>query len=154
MKKKRILFFVVAVCFCCSGVFGIEVGVLGGKMSNPSQTTYGFSAGMGLLVPLVKLEVEYCRIKKVELMELPNVITAGVKLRPKLGNFSPYAIIGVGADFYKFNLRLSEYDKFTFIGGGVHYFFTGMVSIRADIRFFNYSGFNRTRFTGGIFIHI
>ena len=85
---------------------------------------------------------------------VPPVITAGIKFRPKFGKLAPYGIIGVGGEFEHLTFNFSKYDKFTFIGGGAHLFFSDMISIRTDIRFLNFSDSTRTRFSGGIFFHL
>jgi hypothetical protein len=139
---------------CCAGsLFSFEVGLIGGTISNPSHTVYGISGGSGMFVPMLKLEVEFVKVREPELLEYPNIMTLAVKFRPKLGKFSPYGMLGVGAAYDSFGFDFGEYDKFTFVGGGVHYYIAGMLSIRGDIRFMNYSGYNRTRLTGGVFVH-
>lgn len=152
MKKSIILLLMVLV-IGVSRVSAIELGVLGGRVSNPGHLVYGFSGGTGLFIPLLKLEVEYCRLTKAEDVLQPNTCYAGVKIRPKFGAFSPYVVAGVGMDFERFNLHFSEHQKFSFIGGGLHYYIAGMFSLRGDIRILNYKDGNRTRISGGIFIH-
>ena len=147
MKKAiiiTIIFFTVSI-----GLYSFDIGVLGGNFSNPSHLTYGISGSTGLLVPMLKMELEYFRIQNTEVLEYPNVMTIGIQFRPKIGNLSPYAAVGVGSEFDNFGFD----EKFTYIGGGVHLFVTGMFSIRGDIRFMNYSDYNRTRISGGIFLH-
>jgi hypothetical protein len=107
-----------------------------------------------VFVPMLKLEVEYYKVSKSVVPDLPNTLTAAVKFRPDLGRLAPYGVLGVGAEFDRFTLHSGEYNKISFIGGGVHLFLTGMVSIRGDIRFLHYKGYNRTRYTAGLFIHI
>ena len=135
------------------GLFSFEAGVTIGNISNPSQTTYGLSGSMGFLVPMVKFEIEIYRKSDTDGLGLKNAASTGIKFRPKMGKFGPYAIIGVGSDFDKLGFDSDNYENFTFIGGGVHYYAAGIISLRADIRFLNYSGYNRTRFTAGLFFH-
>jgi len=149
---KKLLSTLFLSIFLSVSLLGFEIGAFGGNITKPSHLTYGISAGTGLFVPMLKVEFEYFRIHNTELPELPNAMTLGIKFRPKLGNISPYGVVGIGSEFETFGFDLDE--KFTFIGGGIHLYLNGMVSFRADIRFLNYSGFNRTRFTGGVFLHI
>ncbi|MCP5046791.1 MAG: hypothetical protein GY940_06445 [bacterium] len=150
---KKLLVFTVIILVCSSGLFSFEIGLIGGNITKPSHSVYGLSAGMGFLIPMIKFEIEVFKVHEAEAPQLQNIITGGIKLRPKMGKFSPYAIIGIGTEFEKLEFDFDQYEKFTFIGGGVHYNVAGMVSLRADVRFLNYSDYNRTRLTGGIFIH-
>ena len=150
---KKLLVFIVIMLICSVGLFSFEIGLIGGTITEPSHSVYGLSAGMGFLIPMLKFEVEVFKVHEAEFPQLPNIITGGIKLWPKMGKFSPYAIVGIGTEFEKLEFDFDEYERFTFIGGGVHYSIAGMISLRADVRFLNYSGFNRTRLTGGIFIH-
>ncbi len=143
----------VVVSLCSVSSFAFEIGAIGGTITNPSHSVYGVSGGMGMLVPMIKFELELYRIHGAEFPEFSNVITGAVKFRPKLGKFSPYAVLGAGAEFDSLGFDFDDYAKFTFIGGGVHYNITGMLSLRGDVRFMNYSGYNRTRISGGLFIH-
>jgi hypothetical protein len=152
MTKKFFLYLLLSLC-CTVGLFSFEIGLVGGNISKPSHTIYGISGGMGMLVPMIKIEVEFLKVREPELLEYPNIMTLAIKFRPKLGKFAPYGVLGVGAAFESLQFDLKDYDKFTFVGGGVHYYVAGMFSLRGDIRFMNYSGFNRTRLTGGIFLH-
>ena len=135
------------------GLFPVEVGIFAGTISNPSHSHYGLSAGLGFLVPLVKFEFELYRQSGTEDPELPNAITAGIKFRPKFGKFWPYAVVGVGTEFRHFSLDFNKYDSFTFLGGGIHYKIMAVLSLRADLRFLNYSEYNRTRLSAGLFAH-
>jgi hypothetical protein len=154
MKKIFILFVMTAMLFMCStALYSFEIGLIGGRLTKPSHNLYGVSGGMGMFVPMLKLEVEIYRLSGVDYFEYPNGVTIGIKFRPKLGKFSPYAVIGIGADFDTLGFQLDEYEKFTFIGGGVHFHVAGMLSLRGDVRFLNYTGYNRTRLTAGVFIH-
>lgn len=115
---------------------------------------YGIAGGTGMLVPMVKFEIEYYKKKDAGTLGKPNALTLGIKFRPKFGKFAPYGIVGVGGEFDSFGLSFSEYNKFSFFGGGMHFFLNGMVSLRGDIRFLNFSDSTRTRFSAGVFIHI
>lgn len=149
---------IIIVAFLClvfsTGLFSLELGVIGGNISNPSHLNYGLSTSLGFLVPLVKFEFEYTRKVETEGLEFPNTFTGGIKFRPSFGRFMPYAVVGIGTEFRSFSLDFDEYESFTFIGGGIHYKMMAVFSIRADIRFLNFSGYNRTRLTAGLFFHI
>lgn len=140
----------IAVMLLSLPALAFDAGVIAGSISQPASFFYGLSAGSGTIVPMVKLEFEGYRIKELGL----NSLSAAVKFRPKFGNFSPYAFIGVGGEFVKLNFRFSEYNFYTMIGGGFHYFFTSMFSLRFDLRFIHASDFDRTRLCGGVFIHL
>jgi hypothetical protein len=153
MMKKIAIFAVLSV-FLVTGLFAIEVGLIGGTVTNPSHTTYGISSSIGFFVPLIKFEFELSRKTGVEAPEVPNVVTGGIKFRPKFGRFMPYAVLGVGTEFKRFKLDFHKYDSFTFVGGGLHYKVAGILSLRGDIRFLNFSDDNRVRFTAGLFLHL
>jgi len=102
---------------------------------------------------MVKVEVELYKKAESEEPEMPNIISAALKFRPKFGQFWPYGVVGVGAEFKRFNLDSDEHEGFTFVGGGVHYQMMAVVSLRADIRFLNFRDYNRTRISGGIFFN-
>ena len=155
MSKKMALFTVaIIVCSYAVHLHAIEVGALAGNITNPSRLNYGFSVGMGFLAPMVKFEIEAYRLADTEALELRNAITGGVKFRPRFGKFAPYAVVGFGAEFKRISLDFDKYESFTFLGGGLHIFVTGMISLRGDIRFLNYSGYNRTRLSAGLFLHL
>lgn len=153
---KKMLPFVLVLFFCGGSVFGFEVGVTAGTMSKAvdSGFHYGIAGGTGMLVPMLKFEIEYYKIKDTGSPGKSNTLSLGIKFRPKFGKFAPYGIVGVGGEFDSFGFRFSEYNKFSFFGGGLHFFLKGMISLRGDIRFLNYSDSTRTRFSAGIFIHI
>lgn len=132
----------------------MELGVIGGNISNPSHLNYGLSGSFGFLIPMVKFEYEYTRKVDPAVLELPNTITGGIKFRPSFGRFMPYAVLGIGTEFRSFSFDFDEYESFTFIGGGIHYKIMALFSLRADIRFLNFSDYNRTRISAGIFFHI
>ncbi len=137
------------------GAFALEFGVTGGIMDkSSSKFNYGIAGGIGFVIPMLKLEVEFYKMSGAELPDKPSVITAGIKFRPKFGKLAPYGIIGVGGEFERWTFDFGEYDKFTYIGGGIHLFISAMISIRADIRLLNFSDSTRTRFSGGIFFHL
>lgn len=135
------------------GLFSFEAGITIGTITKPSRLNYGLSGGMGFLVPMVKFELEIYRKADTVAPEVQNAVTGGIKFRPKMGKFAPYAIVGFGTEFSGLGFDFDDYESFTFIGGGVHYYAAGMISLRADIRFLNYSGYNRTRLSAGLFFH-
>ena len=149
---------IITVAFLClffsTGLFSLELGVIGGNISNPSHLNYGLSTSLGFLVPLVKFEFEYTRKVDAGELEFPNTFTGGIKFRPSFGRLMPYAVVGIWTEFQSFGLDFDEYESFTFIGGGIYYKMMVVFSIRADIRFLNFSGYNRTRLTAGLFFQI
>jgi len=147
IKKTSCL---AGLLFLCVHSFALDLGLVAGSISQPSSFFYGISAGSGTIVPMLKFEFEGCRIRETGW----NSLSAAVKFRPKFGIFAPYAVLGAGGEFEKLNFKFSDYDFFTFIGGGVHVFFTSMFSLRADLRFQHLPDADRTRISGGIFIHL
>ena len=131
-------------------VAAVDAGFIAGSLNQPSNFFYGLSAGAGAIVPMVKFEFEGCRIKDAGL----NSLSAAITLRPKFGSFAPYALLGVGSEFEKLNFRFSEYRFYTMLGGGFHIFFSSLFSLRFDLRFLNFSDVNKTRVSGGVFIHL
>jgi hypothetical protein len=154
--KNRIIISIFALMVLGSSLHAFEVGVTVGSMSKTldSGFHYGIAGGTGLFVPMLKFELEYYKMKEEMPLDRSNSLSLGIKFRPKFGRFAPYGIIGIGGEFDKFGLKLSKYNKFSYFGGGVHLFIKGMLSIRADIRFLNFSDSTRTRFSAGVFIHI
>ena len=134
----------------CLSSFALDLGLVAGSISRPSSFTYGVSVGSGTIVPMLKFEFEGCRISETGW----NSLSAAVKFRPKFGIFAPYAVLGAGGEFEKLNFKFSEYNFYTFIGGGFHLFFTSMLSLRADLRFLRLPDADRTRISGGIFLHL
>jgi len=154
---KRINFFIKKSIFLClfllivsNYAFPVEFGLLAGKNTAPSSTTFGFSAGMGFLVPMVKFEFEMMKQSEMEFKEFG----VGVKVRKKIGSFAPYVVIGAGTKFNDFSVIFSGYDYFTYIGGGMHYYILHLFSLRFDLRYQSYSEANNIRLSVGIFAHI
>ena len=80
---------------CLSGLlalnlFSVEVGIIGGRVTNPSEFNYGISGGSGLFVPLLKTEIEFYPLTE----SVENVLCASLKIRPKFGKFAPFAAVG------------------------------------------------------------
>jgi hypothetical protein len=148
MTKKKLL--VTACLLLALPALAFDAGFIAGSISQPSSFFYGFSAGSGTIVPMVKFEFEGYRIKESGL----NDLSAAVKFRPKFGSFAPYAFLGVGSEFVKLNFHFSDYSFYTMIGGGFHVFFSSILSLRCDLRFIHASDFDRTRISGGVFIHL
>jgi hypothetical protein len=148
MIKKTIL--LTGCLLLALNVSAIDAGFIAGSISQPSSFFYGLSAGMGLIVPMLKTEFEGYKLKESGL----NSLSAAVKFRPKFGSFSPYVFLGAGGEFAKLNFRFSEYSFYTMLGGGFHIFFSSMFSLRFDLRFLHFSDIDRTRVSGGIFIHL
>jgi hypothetical protein len=155
----RKLFLIVGfMMFFCISTYAAQLGLTLGLMSNSAESSnglnYGISGGGGFFIPMVKFEVEYYKINDTVPPDSPHAMTFGIKFQPKFGKFSPYGIIGIGSEFEKLNFSFSKYEKFTFLGGGVHFFLMDIMSLRADIRFLNFSDRTKTRISGGIFVHI
>jgi hypothetical protein len=148
MIKKTLL--LVGLLSLCLNAFTLDLGLIAGSVSQPSSFFYGLSAGSGTIVPMLKFEFEGCRVKETGW----NTLSAAVKFRPKFGIFAPYAVLGAGGEFEKLDFHFSDYNFYTFIGGGFHIFFTSMFSLRADLRFQRLPDANRTRVSGGFFIHL
>ena len=148
IKKIFVIISVLFVLPVC--VFSFELGLIGGTINKPTESIYGISGTSGFIIPLLKFEVEYYNLAKRKW----EAVTGGVKLRKKFGKFAPYAVVGVGAEFPNLTFHTSQYETFLFVGGGVHYHFAGFFSLRADIRFQNFSEKNKTRLSVGIFAHI
>lgn len=143
------LFMSVLLLILSVNLISVELGLIGGKMTNPSEFSYGLSGGSGLFFPLLKMEMEFTPLIESE----SNVLTASLKIRPKFGKFAPFAVVGVGVQFDKLNFDFDEYEFFTSIGAGLHIYFGGLFSLRLDIRFQNFSDRNRIRFGVGGFFH-
>jgi hypothetical protein len=148
MNKK--ISFLAVILFMSLGSYALDLGVIAGSISRPSSFCFGLSIGSGTVLPLLKFEFEGYRIRE----SARNSLSAAVKLKPKFGRFSPYVLLGAGGEFEKLNFRFSEYAFHTFIGGGLNILFESLFSLRFDLRFLHYSDINRTRISGGIFIHL
>ncbi len=148
MNKKTIL--ALGLFLLAANALALDAGLIAGSISQPSGFFYGLSAGSGTIVPMLKFEFEGCRIKELG----ANSLSAAVKFRPKFGRFAPYALLGAGGEFEKLNFHFSEYRFYTMIGGGFHIFFTSMFSLRFDLRFLHFSDLNKTRVSGGVFLHL
>ncbi len=150
MKLKIVLVLILSTFIISINLYSVEMGFILGNTNKETGLNFGLSVGMGMLLPLLKVEYE--------LVSNPDAdnksITTGIKLKPKFGTFSPYALIGFGTDFTKFSLELKSYNTFSFFGGGIYIFFGKIFSVRFDIRFLNYKAVNKTRITGGLFINI
>ena len=147
---KKFILILTILLLATTFIHSSELGFVIGNMNRKTGLTLGLSVGMGMLLPMLKVEYE--------LMKNPDLgnksITTGIKLKPKFGNFSPYCLVGIGTDFEKFSLQFSSYDTFSFYGAGIYLYFGKIFSIRFDLRFFDYKYVNKTRLTGGIFINI
>jgi len=148
MNKKTVLLF--GLCCLCLNAFALDAGLIAGSVSQPSSFFYGLSIGSGTIIPMLKFEFEGFRVKETGW----NSLSAAVKFRPAFGKFAPYAVLGAGGEFEKLTFHFSEYEFYTFVGGGLHLFFTSMFSLRFDLRFLHFSEVNQTRISGGFFIHL
>ncbi len=147
---NRRALFLTAVFLLCHRVSALDLGLAAGSINQPAGFFYGLSLGSGTFIPMLKFEFEGCRIGETKM----NSLSAAVKLRPKFGIFAPYAVLGAGGEFARLNFHFSEYDFYTFVGGGFHLFFTSMISLCADLRFLKLPEVKKTRISGGLFIHI
>jgi hypothetical protein len=128
----------------------IELGIIGGSIDHPSETVYGFSVGSGFMIPLLKFEAEYYNLTERKW----EALTVGIKVRKRIGNIAPYGILGAGAEFKNLTFKFSNHEYFFFVGGGLHFFVGSVLSVRADLRFQNFSDQTKTRFTVGLFFHL
>lgn len=149
-NRKTLLLLLTAVVFFIKTAPAVELGVIGGPMTNPQSFAYGFSVGSGMILPILKIEFEGFRV----INETDNILTAGIKLRPKLGKIAPYGIIGAGVRFQRLNFDFNAYRFFTFFGGGLHFYVADMLSLRLDIRWLDHGEDNRFRFSVGLFLHL
>lgn len=147
--NKRTIFLSCIMLFSLN-MTALDLGLTAGSISQPSSFIYGISAGSGTIVPMLKFEFEGFRIAETGM----NSLSAAIKFRPKFGVFAPYAVLGGGSEFARLNFHFSEYAFYTFVGGGFHLFFNSMISLRADLRFLHLSDVNKTRISGGLFIHL
>jgi len=150
--QKGILFICLAM-ICSAGLFSFEGGFIVGSINKPTRTLYGLSGGTGLLIPMLKLEVEAYKLSGTEPLEHSTTVSIGVKFRPKFGRFAPYAVVGIGSEFDSFTFDSDKRGNFTLLGVGVHMYIAGMISLRGDIRFLNFSSYTRARLSAGIFVH-
>lgn len=147
---KRILIFTTIFLVFSAAVFSIEMGLIFGSINKPSEAIYGFSAGSGMLVPLLKLEFEYYNLADRRY----EAVTIAVKVRKRFRKIAPYGVLGVGSEFDNITFDIDEYEPFFFVGGGIHYYIAGIFSIRADLRFQNFKDISKTRFSVGAFFHL
>ena len=129
----------------------INLGVIAGTVSKPTHSFWGVSGQMGLIVPTLKLEIEWMRSNDEQGI---NGLTAGIMIRPKFGSISPYGVFGVGTEFDSISFQFSRYDSFSFLGFGAHLFLMDVLSLRADLRFQNFAERKRFRFSAGLFVHL
>lgn len=148
------IFIFAFLCFMCREAAAVELGVTGGMETKETRFTYGLSGSMGFLIPMLKFEIEGYKITGIEVGEMPGGVMFGLKFKPKLGQISPYGVVGVGAEMEEISLDFDTMETYTYIGGGLYYKVAPMISLRADFRFLNFSGYNRIRLTGGIFFQL
>jgi hypothetical protein len=128
----------------------LEVGLIAGSSSQPESFLYGLSAGFGVIVPMLKFELEGYRLDGPE----KNRLGASVKFRPQFGKFAPYALLGAGAEFARISFEFSGYSFYTMMGCGLQILFSRLFSLRVDLRFLAISGVHDTRISGGVFVHL
>ena len=150
MVHKKLFILIIIILFMSSLLFSVEFGFLAGKNTEPSNTTLGFAAGMGLLIPMVKFEFELMKQNNTDL----KAIGVGIKIRKKIGSLAPYVVIGAGTRFEKFSITFSNYDYYTYIGGGTHFYVLPLLSLRFDVRYQSYRDTNNVRLSVGAFAHL
>lgn len=157
-KMKKVLLTVLLMGVGAGWISAVEVGVNAGYMSNTpgSGWCYGFSGSTGLIIPMVKLELEWYKQSQSDTSPVlsDKGICLGVKLRPQWGSLAPYGIIGLGWEFGTLGFDFDEYTSFTFFGGGVHLYLSRMISLRGDLRFMSFSSFSRVKVSAGLFFHL
>ncbi len=150
MGNKKFFLLVFLLLSISNYLLPFEFGLIAGKNTKPSQTTLGFSAGMGLLIPMVKFEFELMKQNSTD----QKAAGVGLKIKKKVGKFAPYVVIGAGTRFEKFSVTFKNYDYFTYIGGGAHFNMLQFFSLRFDVRYQSYSEENNVRFSIGVFAHL
>lgn len=149
MKNKVIIFLVFVFVFS-GNLISYDLGFIVGTVNNPPTFVYGLSGSMRLIVPTLKVEFEI--YSKPE--DSDSVMSVGVKINPKFGKFSVYGILGAGTEYEELTFDFSEYNGFTFIGGGAHFYLIDMLSLRFDFRLLSFSADDRIRLSLGLFVHI
>ena len=147
IKKAVFLFLCLLLAVEASA---LEVGAIAGSISSPGTFFYGLSAGLGIIVSVIRLEFEGCQIREWEM----NSLSAAIKFRPKFGKLAPYVLLGAGGEFEKLNFEFSQYSFYSMLGCGLQLMFSSRFSLRADLRWLHFSDQDQTRISGGIFIHI
>ncbi len=127
----------------------LNLGFMAGTVSKPSRTFWGVSGQMGMIVPALKLELEWMRFPEDEMFNLH----AGIMFRPKTGKFSPYGVLGVGTSYDKIGNMFKRDNNYVYFGFGSHLFLISLLSVRADLRFLNYKDDHYFRISGGLFVH-
>ncbi len=151
-RKRAIRFLAfMAVFMIAVNLDAVNLGVIAGKTSKPSQSFWGLNGQMGLIVPTLKLEIEWMHYNADEVL---NALMAGIMFRPKLGKLSPYGVLGVGSEFDTVSLKFSRYNSFAFFGFGCHLFLMEVMSLRVDCRFLNFSERKRFSLSAGLFVHL
>jgi hypothetical protein len=99
---------------------------------------------------MLKLEAEWVEATDSGITGL----SLGIKIRPKIGAFGPFAVVGGGAEMESLNFDFGDYEWFFFIGAGTHFYFKKFLSIRGDFRYLKFSGRDFFRYGLGVFFHI
>ena len=128
----------------------VELGLVGGRIGDPSEYYYGLSGGLGLILPMLKLEAELIRAPDSG----TTGVSLGIKFRPRIGAFGPFAVVGGGAEMDGLNFDFGDYDWYVFIGAGTHFYLKRFLSIRGDFRYLRFSGRDFLRYGLGVFFHI
>ncbi len=169
MKKKRIhvrmaysIPLIILLVVSSASLAGMQFGAYVGTLNEAGTTLLGLSLDSGFLIPMLKLETEFYFFTAPE--RTGKVLTAGLKLRPKFGKISPYAVVGVGTELQRLDLSMAKDRYFTFVGGGMSIKVAPMLSIRLDARFQQHGksltktpmleAVNFTRFSAGVFVSI
>ncbi len=148
---KKIFILAILLLLFCYPVFNVELGGIIGNVTNPDGLIYGVSVGSGIIIPMIKFEVELLNINNSEYKSGG----LAVKFRPRLGRIAPYIVAGVGVEFKNFiDFNKNNYLENTFYGTGFYYYFNRMFSIRVDYRAYNFSNHTKSRITGGFFVNL
>ncbi len=148
--KNKFLIILIFVFLFSFNLISYDLGFIVGTVNNPNTFLYGLSGSMRLIVPTLKVEFEI--YSKTEYSN--STMSVVVKINPKFGKFSVYGILGAGTEYEDITFDFSEYNGFTFIGGGAHLYLIDIMSLRFDFRLLSFSTINRLRLSLGLFVHI
>lgn len=149
-EKKGIIAFSFLFFFSGGFLSALNLGLHCGVIGKPATITYGLSLETGLLIPFCKLEFEGA--KRIDTEE--KHISAAILFNPRFRTIRPYISFGLGTEFKRLDLHFNRYRGFSFFGGGVHFYFSELLSLRFDLRRLNYGDLSRLRLSAGLFAHL
>lgn len=133
-----------------SPMYGLNFGGASGcpQLSNCRDSQTNVSAGAGALWPGIAAEVEVAYAPKflgkaAGLSATATSLTGNVMLAPQVGPLRPYMLGGIGAVRTRIDLASSELGASSdtnlifSVGGGLMWFVTNRVGVRADMRYFH-----------------